>query len=89
MGVPYFARRWERKQEDGKSMHALCAWEKPISYISISNGFVSDLPSDILESESSIPSLEETPTSLPKIRPKTSHFSLVFDVLSKRYFPIQ
>ena len=25
-----FARRWERKQGDGKHVHALCAWEKTI-----------------------------------------------------------
>ena len=37
--VPDFARRGEHKlsleQENGKCMHGLCAWEKPISHISI------------------------------------------------------
>ena len=40
--VPYFARRGERKQEDGKPTHALCAWDKPIYHI-----YVSYLHSDI------------------------------------------
>ena len=55
--VPYFARRWERKQEDGKPVHALCAWEKPISDMSISDASISDLNYYISESESSLPSL--------------------------------
>ena len=45
--VPDFARRGEHKQVDGKPLHGLCAWEKPISHISISDVFVSDLHSDI------------------------------------------
>ena len=62
--VPDFARRWEHKQENGKPEHALSAWVKPIYDID-----VSDLPSDISESEASIPSVEETPTSSPKLPP--------------------
>ena len=46
--VAYFAKRWERKQEDGKSVHGLCAWEKPISHIYFLDVFVSSLHSDIL-----------------------------------------
>ena len=38
--IPDFARRGERKQEDGKPLHALCDWEKPISHISISYVFL-------------------------------------------------
>ena len=49
--VPYFARRGECKlsleKENGKFMHALCAWEKIISNIYISYVFVSDLQYDI------------------------------------------
>ena len=86
--VPDFARRWELMQEDGKPMHALCAWKKPISHISISDVFVSDLHFDLLESETSIPSLEETPNSSPKFPPETSHFSVVPHVSSESSFPI-
>ena len=53
-----FARRWEHKQGNGKPDHALSAWVKPIYYISIYDGYISDLPSYISESKSSIPSLE-------------------------------
>ena len=67
--LPEFAKRWERKQGDGKHVHALCAWEKPISDISVSYGYISYLPFDISESEVSIPSLEETPSSSPKLPP--------------------
>ena len=87
--LPYFARRWEHKQGDGKSAHALCAWEKPMSDISIFYGSISDLPFDISEYDASIPSLEETPTSSPKIPPETSHFSLVFNVSSESSFPFE
>ena len=31
-----FARGWERKQGNGKPEHALSAWVKPISQISVS-----------------------------------------------------
>ena len=79
-----FARGWKRKQGNGKPEHALSAWVKPISDI-----YVSISPSDISESEASIPPLEETPTSSPKLPPETSHFSLVFYVLSERSFPVQ
>ena len=85
--VPYFARRWECKQEDGRHVHALCAWEKTISHISISYVFVSDLHSDISESETSIHSLEETSTSSPNIPKKTSQFLLVPDVSYESSFP--
>ena len=63
--LPYFARGWEHKQGSGKPEHALSEWVKIISDISVSDGYVSDLPSDISESEASIPSLEETPTNSP------------------------
>ena len=65
--VPDFARRGEHKlsleQENGKCMHALSARKKPISNISISYVFVYYLYSDISESKTSIPSLEETPNN--------------------------
>ena len=56
--LPEFARGWERKLGSGKPEHALSAWVKPIYDIYFFDGNVSDLPSDILESEYSIPSLE-------------------------------
>ena len=79
-----FARGWERKQGNGNPGHALSAWVKPISDIPIS-----DLHSDISESEASIPSLEETPISSLKLPPKTSHFFLVYDMSSESSFQIQ
>ena len=56
--LPKFARGWECQQGDGKHVYALCAWEKPISDIFVSDGSVSYSPSDIPESEASILSLE-------------------------------
>ena len=45
--VPYFPRRGERKlsleQEDAKRLHAVCAREKHVSHVSISEVFVSNL----------------------------------------------
>ena len=87
--LPDFARGWERKQGSGKPEHALSAWVKPIYYISIYNGSISDLPSYISESKSSIPSLEETPISFPKLPPKTSPFLLVSDESSEISFGVQ
>ena len=87
--LPDFARRWERKEGSGNLEHALILWVKPISNISVSDGFVSDLPYYISKYEASIPSLEETPVSSPKLPPKTSHFLVVFYESSKRSFPIQ
>ena len=81
--LPDFARGWERKQGSGKPENALSAWVKNISDI-----LVSDLHSDISESEASIPSSEETPISSPKFPPKTSHFLLDSDESSERYFQI-
>ena len=90
--VPYFARREEGKlsleQEDGKCLFTLGAREKLVSHISISGIFVSDLHFDISYSKTSIPSLEETPNSSPKLPPKTSHFSLVSDLSSESSFPL-
>ena len=37
--LPEFARGWERKQGNGKLEHALSAWVKPISDISIFYAF--------------------------------------------------
>ena len=82
--LPDFARGWERKKGSGKPEHALSAQLKPIS-----DGPVSDLPSNISESESSVPSLEETPVSSPKLPPKTSHFLLVSNESYESSFPIQ
>ena len=87
--LPEFTRGWERKQGSGKPEHALNARVQPIPNISSSNGSISDLHSDISESEASIPSLEETPVSSPKLPPKTSHFLLVSNVSSERSFQIQ
>ena len=67
----------------------MSAWVKPLSDISVSDGFISDLPFVTPKSEASIPSLEETPISSPKIPPKTSHFLLVYDVSSESSFPIK
>ena len=90
--VPDFARREEGnmslEQEDGKRLHALGDRVKNVSHIYISDIFFSHLQSNKSESETSIPSLEETPNSSPKFPPKTSHFSLVFDVSSEISFPI-
>ena len=90
--VPDFARREEHRlsleQEDGKHLYDLGASVKPVYHISFLDIFVSYLQSDISYYETSIPSLEETPNSSPKFPPKTSHFSLVFDVSSERSFPI-
>ena len=85
--VPNFVRRGDRKpsleQEDGKCLYSLGAMEKTIYNI-----FVSYLQADISEFETSIPSLEETPNSSPKFPPRTSHFSLVFDLSSEISFPL-
>ena len=42
IALPEFAKRWERKQGNGKDEHALSAWVKTICVLSIS-----DSPSDI------------------------------------------
>ena len=67
-----FARGCERKQGDGKHVHALCTWEKTISDIYVFDGSVSYLSSNISESKSSMTSLEETPSSSPKLPLETS-----------------
>ena len=76
--VPNFARREERslslEQEDGKRLYALGARVKHVSHIYVSYIFYYYLNSDTLDSETSIPSLEETPNSSSKFPPKTSHF---------------
>ena len=69
-----FAKRWERKQGNGKAEHALGAWVKPNS----------DSISDISEPKTSIPSLKKFPVSSSKLPPKASNFSLAFGVPSKR-----
>ena len=86
--LPVFARGWERKQGSGKLEHALSAWVKPIFDIYIFYVYISNSPSDISEFESSIPSLEETPISFPKLPLKTSHFLLVSYESSEKYFPL-
>ena len=87
--LPEFARGWERKQGSGKPEHAFSTWVKQFYDIYVSDGSISDLPSDISESEASIPSLEVTPINSPKLSPKTSHFLLVSDESSDSYFTIQ
>ena len=84
IALPEFAKRWECKQENGKPEHALGAWVKPNSVF-----YVSDSHSYISEPENSIPSLRKFPVNSSKLPPKTSHFSLDFDVPSKSPFPIQ
>ena len=90
--VPDFARSEEGKlsleQEDGKCLYSLGARVKHVSHISVLDIFVSDLNSDILYSETSIPSLESTPNSSPNFPSKTSHFSLVSDLSSEISFPL-
>ena len=81
--LPYFSRGWERKQGSGNPEHALSPWVKPISIFSISDRFVYVSPYDISEPEASIPSLEQTLVISSKLPPKTSHFSLAFDVPSE------
>ena len=51
IALPVFAKRWERKQGNGKAKHELGAWVKPNCdfYIFYSH-------SDISEPETSIPS---------------------------------
>ena len=75
IALPEFAKRWERKQGNGKVEHALGAWVKP-NYVF----YVSDSHSDISEPKTSIPSLRKFLVSSSKLPPKTSHFSLAFDV---------
>ena len=73
-----FARREEGKlsleQEDCKRLYALGSRFKIVSHIYVSYIFVSDLQYYISYSETSIPSLEETPKSSPRFPPKNSHF---------------
>ena len=64
-----FAKRWERKQGNGKPEHALSAWVKPISDCS-----VSDSPSDISEPEASIPSLKNSQSVHQSFLPKLVMF---------------
>ena len=68
--VPDFVRRGEYKlsleKENGKFMHDLSTRKKTIYNIFVLDVFVSELHSYISESETSIPSLEETPNSSPK-----------------------
>ena len=45
--LPDFAIGWEGKQGSGKPEHALSAWVRPISDISVSDVYVSYLPSNI------------------------------------------
>ena len=67
----------------------MSAWIKPIYDLSVSDIFISDSPSDISEPDTSIPSLKKFLVSSLKLPPKTSHFSLAFDVPSEIPFPIQ
>ena len=83
IALPEFAKRWERKQGNGKAEHAPGAWIKPNSDFSVSNNYVSNSHSDISEPETSIPSLKKFPVNSSKLPPKTSHFSLAFDVPSE------
>ena len=78
IALPKFAKRWERKQGNGKVEHALGAWIKPNSYF-----FVSDSHSDISEPKTSIPSLKKFPVSSSKLPPKTSHFHQLLMCLLK------
>ena len=65
------------------SLRMICVLgKKPIYHIFVSDVFVSDLHSDISESETSIPSLEETPNNSPKFHLETSHVLLVLGVSS-------
>ena len=84
IALPEFAKIWERKEGNGKDENALGAWVRPIYIFSISNS-----PSNISEPEASIPSLKKFPVSSSKLPPKTSHFSLAFDVPSKIPFQNQ
>ena len=61
IALPEFAKRWERKQGNGKAEHALGAWVKPNSVLSISDASISDSHSYISEPETSIPSLKKFP----------------------------
>ena len=79
-----FAKRWERKQGNCKAEHALGAWIKTNSNFSVSDKSISNSHSDISEPETSIPSLKKFLVSSSKLPPKTSHFSLAFDVPSER-----
>ena len=45
--LPEFARGWEHKKGNGKPEHGLSAWVKNISDISVSDGSISNLTSDI------------------------------------------
>ena len=79
----------KRKQGNGKVEHALDAWVNPISVFSVYDISVYDSKYDISEPKTSIPSFRKFPVSLSKLPPKTSHFSLAFDVPSEIPFPIQ
>ena len=71
------------------SLRMICVLgKKIISHIFVSDVFVSDLHSGISESETSIPSLEETPNNSPKFHLETSHVLLVLTVSSESYFLI-
>ena len=65
----------------------MCLGETHLSYF-FSDVFVSALHSDILESETSIPSLEENPNNSPKFHLETSHVLLVPSVSFEIYFLI-
>ena len=83
IALPEFAKRWERKQGNGKDENELGAWVKPNYVFSIF-----DSHSYISEPETSIPSLKKFPVNSSKLPPKTSHFSLDFDVPYERYSQI-
>ena len=88
--VRYFVRKEEGKlsleQENGKHLY-VGARVKHIYHVYVSDVSISDSHSYISYSETSIPSLEESPNSSPKFPPNTSHFSLVSDLSSERSFP--
>ena len=89
IALPKFAKRWESKQGNGKVEHALGAWIKPNTIFSISKSSIFYSHSDISEPETSISSLKKFPVNSSKLPPKTSHFSLAFDVPSESPFPIR
>ena len=65
----------------------MCLGETHFSYIFL-DVFVSALHSDILESKTSIPSLEENPNNSPRFHLETSHVLLVPSVSFEIYFLI-
>ena len=83
IALPEFAKRWERKQGNCKAKHALGAWIKPNYDFYFSYNSISYSHYNVSEPETSILSLKKFSISSSKPPPKTSHFSLAFDVPSE------